>query len=204
MYLEKKSGAADFAFFDDALLYRADELFFPFVESLARIPGNRRMHAPNGLHARWITGRIADAMFRTAFRTVRLGYESGDGRAAADTGNKAGRKKLREAVAILRSAGFTAAQIGVYVMAGLEGQGVREVLDEMGYVVSCGASVKPVFLSPVPGSALFERYAARFPVLRADPLWHNDLFFVTQLDGWSWEDAETVRRRARELNAHGG
>ena len=74
------------------------------------------------------------------------------------------------------------------------------MIEEMRHIASFSAAVKPVFVSPVPGTPLFEEYAAEYPLLRTDPLWQNDSFFITRLPGWGEEGVEAVRRCAKELN----
>lgn len=197
-----QSGVKDFAFFDDALLYRAEEGVLPFLGRLSTEAGGLRFHAPNGLHLRYITGRTAEALKSNGFSTLRFGYENGASVYGDYTSRKADRKELAGKIALLENAGFAGHEIGVYVMAGLPGQSPEQVREELRFVASCGAKVKPVFLSPVPGTALFEVYANEFPQMRNDPLWHNDTFFVTKLPGWSWDEMETIRVCAKELNNH--
>jgi radical SAM superfamily enzyme YgiQ (UPF0313 family) len=134
------------------------------------------------------------------FETVRLGYETSQRRHRADTAGKADRTELARAVGVLRKSGFTGRQVGVYVMAGLPGQTPDDVIDEIDFVGSLAVLVKPVCLSPVPRTQLFEHYSAQYPQLRSDPLWHNDTFFVTRLKGWSWDAVQDIRDRARERN----
>jgi hypothetical protein len=199
--LAERFGVRDFAFYDDALLYRAADGLLPFLRRLAVGRRGARFHVPNGLHARWLTAEVLEAMREAGFATLRLGYESGLGRHRNDTASKAGRGELAAAVRRVLAAGFTPESFGVYVMGGLPLQGPGDMLDEMRFAASLGAQVKPVFVSPVPRTPLFAHYASRFPELASDPLLHNDTYFVTKLDGWGWDEVEGVRERARSLNA---
>lgn len=197
----EERGVRDLSFYDDALLHRADQHFLPLLRDLTRLGGEHiRLHAPNGMHVRWIDRPVADAMKAAGFVTVRLGYESGAAEHARNTGAKADLSGLRRAVDALLLAGFRRRDIGVYLMGGLPGQSPEELIAELDAVGSLGVRPKPVFLSPVPRTALFEQYARRFPQLREDPLWHNDAFFVTQLPGWGWRAMEEVGRKARLMN----
>jgi radical SAM superfamily enzyme YgiQ (UPF0313 family) len=202
LFLAKERGVGDFAFFDDALLYRADEGIIPLLNGLSARSGAGRLrfHAPNGLHSRYVDEATAAALKSAGFTTLRFGYENGSEVYCRDTSRKTDRGELLRKLAILKSAGFTRDEIGVYVMAGLPGQTPAQVHEELDYVASCGVKVKPVYLSPVPGTLLFETYAAAFPQIRSDPLWHNDTFFLTQLPGWNWDEMEKIRVRVRELN----
>lgn len=192
----------NFSFFDDALLFKSEEGLLPLLNELSAIfkPGRLKFHAPNGLHLHYITEEVARALKSAGFTTLRFGYENGSAVYGSDTSRKTDRQELVQKIAVLKNAGFLKTDIGVYVMAGLPNQTPTQVHEELDFVASCGVKVKPVFLSPVPGTALFEQYAAAFPQLRTDPLWHNDVFFITQLPGWDWEEMEKIRLRVRELN----
>ena len=199
-FLAERFGVADFAFYDDSLLYRPGEGIVPLLADIAARGLNLRLHTPNGLHMQFLTEEAAHLLKAAGFATLRFGYESSAASHRRDVSGKASRPGLIDKVSCAHNAGFARNEIGVYVMAGLWGQAPAQVLEEMEFVASCGALVKPVYLSPVPGTPLFERYAAQFPQIKTDPLWHNDVFFITQLDGWSWDDVERVRIRAKELN----
>lgn len=196
----EKWGVEDFSFFDDALLYRPDKLLIPFLKKIKECGLKFRFHTPNGLHVKFADRKILELMKESNFITLRFGYESGNPRHSGETGNKAQIKKLAEAVSLCKEAGFTKKEIGVYMMGGLRDQSPSELMDEMTQVGELGVKVKPVFLSPVPQTPLFEYYAGLFPRLRDDPLWQNDSFFITNIEGWGWEVLEEIRRRARELN----
>jgi radical SAM superfamily enzyme YgiQ (UPF0313 family) len=198
--LAGRHGVADFAFYDDALLFEPDRGILPLLSIIKKQGGPLRLHAPNGLHLRLIDERIAEALMAAGFVTLRFGYESGAAVHRTATAGKTGRREMKRNIAILHRAGFGKKNIGVYVMGGLPGQTPADMREEIEFVSSLGAQAKPVYLSPVPGTALFETYARRFPRIRSDPLWHNDLFFITQLDGWGWDAVEEIRARTAELN----
>jgi hypothetical protein len=199
-YFAGRFGISDVAFYDDALLVRPREGIFPLLKEVADRGIRLRFHAPNGLHLQYLSDETARTLKAAGFATLRFGYESGAASQSSDISEKINRKDLGEKIACVRSAGFAPEELGVYVMAGLWGQPPSQVLEEMEFVASCGVKVKPVFLSPVPGTPLFERYARLFPQIKTDPLWHNDVFFITKIDKWDWEAVEKVRIRAKELN----
>jgi len=201
MHASEKFGVRDFAFYDDALLYNPSDRVMALLDEIARRGLSVRFHTPNGLHVRLLTAEVLSLMRKAGFETLRLGYESGLGRYDADTRSKAGYDALRRASGLIRNAGFTGRRTGVYIMAGLWGQREEEVIEEMTAVAALGLTVKPVFLSPAPGSELFGTYSKQFPELALDPHWHNDIFFITKLPGWDWAAAERVKAAARKLNA---
>lgn len=140
-------------------------------------------------------------MSQSGFRTLRFGYESGDKRYRADTNGKVSKKELEEKIAYILKSGFTGADVGVYVMAGLINQTPGDVLRDMEFVASQGVKVKPVFLSPVPHTPLFKHYAVHYPRLETDPLFHNDSFFIAQLPGWDHAGMQQVIDVSKKFNA---
>ena len=199
-YMIDQSGVTDFAFYDDALLYQPEKNFLPLAEEISRLYRNTRLHAPNGLHIRWIDDAILETMKKCGFVTLRFGYESGDIKHQKEISAKTSRKQIAQKINIIKSAGFKSNDIGIYVMGGLPNQKVEDLLEELSFIASLNVKVKPVFLSPVPHTPLFEYYAESFPQLRHEPLSHNDIFFITQLPGWDYSVIEEVKSRARELN----
>ncbi|MBN1982135.1 MAG: hypothetical protein JW795_11430, partial [Chitinivibrionales bacterium] len=194
---------ADFAFYDDALLYNSQQNFRALMHQVQqRFGSTLRFHTPNGLHARWITRDIAEQMYISGFKTVRIGYESNTMTTVSQTNmvQKTNKAQLQKKIQLLKCAGFPASAIGVYVMGGLAGQKVESMMQECSFIASLEVLIKPVFLSPVPQTPLFDYYATRFPALLTEPLWHNDTFFITALEGWSFNATEEIRHLVRQYN----
>jgi len=198
--LARRHGVTDFAFYDDALLFQPRQRLFKLLDRLEVESPGLRFHTPNGLHLQWFTDPVARRMRRAGFETLRFGYETSAAAFRGSTCTKATRTLTEAAMRTAQRAGFRPEQIGVYVMAGLQGQSPKQVDAEMTFISSLGVLVKPVFVSPVPGTPLFESYARQMPKLCIGPYWHNDTFFITQLDGWGWSAADEVRQHAGELN----
>ncbi|MBN1759821.1 MAG: radical SAM protein [Chitinispirillaceae bacterium] len=191
-------GCRDMAFYDDALLVDAEKLLLPFLEKITKRWRHLRLHTPNSLHLKYLNGPLLECMFAAGFTTLRFGYESGSSRYQAQTGGKADERLLREKLALLGTYPFR--DTGVYVMGGLPECSPDEMIREMRIVASCGVTVKPVFVTPVPGTPLYHHYVHRFPELASDPHWQNDSFFITRLEGWSTRAVEEIRVCAREMN----
>ncbi len=193
----KAGTVRNFAFLDDALLWRAEEHFMPLLEAIIQKYPTIYLHAPNGMHLCYITPAIAKLMFRAGITTIRLGYESSDLRFAHSTSHKANESQLSNACSMLKKAGFSSRQIGVYVMAGLPDQTPDDVHKEIDYLQSLQIIPKVVFLSPVPKTLVFNEYAIKFPHIRTNHHWHNDTFFITQLPSWNIEAIESIKNHAK-------
>ncbi len=193
-------GISDFAFYDDALLFQKESILFPFLSKIKVLDINVRFHTPNGLHVRYIDKPTLEKMIQAGFETLRFGYESGLTQHQHAVSGKVDRSQLEVKISMALESGFTGKQIGVYVMGGLPRQTPDDLSEEMDFIHSLGVSVKPVFISPVPGTELFRHYAMQFPAILSDPLWHNDTFFITNLEGWDDSGIEMIRQKARRLN----
>jgi hypothetical protein len=200
-YMVSHFAVRNFAFYDDALLYRAEEHLLPFLKHLGASGISAHFHVPNGMHVRWITPRVLDIMINSGFSTLRLGYESGSAENSRHTVGKTTYDQLAEKISLIRRAGFSGGDVGVYVMAGLPGETPENVASEIDSVSYLGVKAKPVFLSPVPTTPLFHYYAKQFPEIETDPLWHNDSFFITRLPGWDGAAVQEIIDRAKKHNA---
>jgi hypothetical protein len=187
----------DFALFDDAFLYKAGENFFPLTGAIDALGASINLHCPNGLHVRYITDRVAESMIRSGFKTIRLGYETGNRRYQKETASKTTVHELKKTIALLHKHGTSSLDIGIYLMAGLPGQTPGQVLEEIRSIGSLNVKVKPVFLSPVPHTRVFTCYASVFPELTTDYHTHNDLFFITKLPGWDAGAVQEIRDAAK-------
>ncbi len=167
-------GISDIALYDDAFLVNATEHALPILEAAAdRFPG-MRWHSPNGLHAAAITLRVAREMKRAGFETIRLGLESSSDGFHARTGAKTNVGAFTCAVRNLTDAGFSRAQIGVYLLVGIPGQTREQIEQDVEFVLQNGALPKLAEYSPIPGTAMWAESleAAKYPI-HAEPLFQN-------------------------------
>jgi len=74
-YWHEKYSVLDFAFYDDALLIDADRHIIPILEGVLTQGLEVRFHTPNALHIRPLSREVARLMFRSGFKTIRLGLE---------------------------------------------------------------------------------------------------------------------------------
>ena len=190
----------DFAFYDDALLYKADERFTPMLKEIIRRNIKCNFHTPNGLHIRGITKEIANLLFHAGFRTIRLGLETADEARQIQTGGKTTNKEFEQAVKHLRKTGYESDDIGVYLMVGLPGQRVEELRRSIQFVRDCGARPFLVEYSPIPGTRLWGDALQTSPFdLEKDPLFHNNSILPCRSDNLSWEHLYQLKNEVKRL-----
>ncbi len=191
-------GVRDVAFYDDALLIHAERRLIPLLEKIVASGFPLRLHTPNGIHIGVVTPELARWMKEGGFVTLRLGYESADSDWHARMGGKTENGDLEKAVGFLKDAGFSAAQLGVYLLIGVPGQKPGQV--EAGLETVMRLSVFPYLAeySPIPGTELWEEAcrAARFDIT-TEPLFHNNTLLACAGD----EFTETRIHRIKMMQA---
>lgn len=168
-------GVKDIAFYDDALLIDAGNYAMLLFDNLAHTSSSVRLHTPNGLHVREITPELAVLMKKAGVVTIRLSLETASCERAGDFSGKVSRDDFMKAVDALFGAGYTSQEIGAYILVGLPGQTIEEVVETAEFVLKSGMKVKPALFSPVPGTVEFDR-AVQAGMIREndDPVLHNN------------------------------
>ncbi|MBW2140512.1 MAG: radical SAM protein [Deltaproteobacteria bacterium] len=190
-------GLNDFAFFDDALLINAETHLMPILEGVLQRGLKINFHAPNGLHVGLITPELARLMFDSGFKTLRLGLETFDWDLQKAWGGKVEAGEFESAVRNLTRAGFEPGQIGVYLLYGLPGQPLDEVLKTIQAVRAMGVRPYPAEFSPLPGTPIWAKAAKLSPYdLESEPLYHNNTFFPCRGSDFSWEKIQEIKRMA--------
>ncbi len=190
---------SDIALYDDAFLVNAEDHALPILEAAAAEFPDMRWHTPNGLHASAIDARIANAMKRAGFQTIRLGLESASDEFHRHTGGKTCVEEFSSALRNLRDAGFDRDRIGVYLLVGLPGQSRAQIEDDVDRVLRAGAMPKLAEYSPIPGTALWHDAleSSRFPI-REEPLFHNCTLLPAAESGVDSALLQELRRKIRE------
>lgn len=170
--LFQQQGFQNLAFYDDALLYLPD-----YFENLLREIQKRKIkmffHTSNGLHARFVTAKMAKLMKKNNFIWPRLSLETINPARQKETGGKVNCAEFEKAVFYLKEAGYQAGEIGVYLLCGLPDQSFEEVKDSINYAARLGLKITLAEFSPVPGTPDFEKSGLK----DKDPLWHNNSIF---------------------------
>jgi radical SAM superfamily enzyme YgiQ (UPF0313 family) len=186
------------AFYDDALLLNAREHIVPIMKQLIRRGIRCNFHTPNGLHVKEVDWELADLLFRSRFKTIRLGFETSNEVTQIETGGKVDNQEFTNAVKHLRRAGYSANEIGVYIMVGLPGQRVGEVEESVGFVKRAGARPLLVEYSPVPHTPLFERAKQMSSFDLNEPLFQNNSILPCQWEGFTTADLRRLKERIKD------
>jgi radical SAM superfamily enzyme YgiQ (UPF0313 family) len=197
-YFVNKEGTTDFAFYDDAFLFEPEEHAVPILNEIIRRKLNVRLHFPNGLHIRYITHEVAELMMMAGCKTVRLGLETADTARQISIGGKVSTEEFIRAAAVLKEAGFTDKEVGVYILAGLPGQEVKEVYNTIQLVKE--QRLKPLIAeySPIPGTALWEKAVSLSPFpIAEEPLFHNNTLLPCQWEKFTLNDLERLKKTSR-------
>jgi hypothetical protein len=181
----KDLGVSDIAFYDDALLYKPQELLIPFMEHVIRCGSESgttiNLHTPNALHARFLTDELAELMVRAGFKTFYLGFESASDKWQKQTGGKVVCGDLRAAVEGLRKAGAMPSNIAAYQIVGHPDMDSQHLAETMEFANSLGIRVMLADFSPIPGTIDGER--ARKWTDIDEPLNHNKTAFPIRVFG---------------------
>ncbi len=147
----------DVAFYDDALFMQAKKHIKPILREVAARKKDLRFHTPNGLHARYIDEELAQLMFDSGFKTIRLSLESVAKERMRDIHNKITPGEMTRAVKNLIKAGYRPRDLETYIIMGLPNQPQEEVLETILYANSLGIHVRLASFSPIPGTKDYER-----------------------------------------------
>ncbi|WP_353684931.1 radical SAM protein [Thermodesulfovibrio sp. 3907-1M] len=194
-------GVRDFAFYDDALLYKADTHIKPLLEKLLKKNLQARFHTPNGLHARYIDRELAQLMKLTGFKTLRLSLETVDIKRQIETGGKVTSDEVERAVFYLKEAGFSCQEIGVYVMYGLPEQTLDEVRASVEFLRKLRVRIHLTEFSPIKGTYYWQRLVRTGVISEdLDPLLTNNSIFSEIFAGYSREELQKLKLDVNNFN----
>ena len=181
--LYKDRAIRNFAFYDDALIYKPDGHIANILETLIRKKVRASFHTPNGLHNRFMTGDIAKLFKAAGFVKPRLALETSSARRQAETGAKTTNEEFLHAVGYLKKAGYDTREIACYILIGLPGQAVQEIRESVEFAVSHGVRIFLEEYSPIPGTPDYKKSGLADG---ADPLLHNNSAFpIYNIQGYN-------------------
>ena len=190
------TGARDIAFYDDALLVGKEHHFVPLLEEILRRGIRARFHLPNAIHPRLLDAETCRLMKAADFRTIRLAYEGMGESMRARSTHKVDRDAVVRGTALLKESGFTAAEVGAYILHGLPGLAPAGIRADLEFAHSLGVKLYLTSYSPIPRTPDFEQAAAAWPALRDEPLLHNNTLTMIR----DWPEYVRLKDYSVELN----
>jgi radical SAM superfamily enzyme YgiQ (UPF0313 family) len=191
-----KRGIENIAFYDDALLFEAEKVLVPFLNEVLKQNIKVKLHTPNGLNARFITGELAELMVRAGFKTFYPGFENASLEWQRRTGSKVFSDELARAVEYLIAAGAEQASITAYQILGHPQTDVQELEASMRFANGLGIRGMLADFSPIPGTPDGE-YCRKW-VDMDEPLMHNKTAFPIMLLGN--DEVNRLKDVQRKLN----
>ncbi len=188
-------GAKNIAFYDDALLYRADQTLVPFLNEVVKLNPQVSFHTPNALNARFMTPELARLMVKAGFRSFFFGLESATASWQHSTGGKISSDEFAAAVRYLRAAG--AQSIFAYIIAGHPDSAGQDLEYSIRFAHQCGTRVILSEFSPVPGT-IDSQKCRRWADLE-EPLSHNKTAFAIRRLGGAY--LNSLKELTHSLNA---
>ncbi|MBN1552907.1 radical SAM protein, partial [bacterium] len=178
LHWHRASKVRHVAFYDDALLWKHESHLVPILEKLNEQQLEIQLHTPNGIHPKYMDQELAALMYHSGFSTLRLSYESRDPKRQQEMGGKVSDDELQHAVWALKKTGFDATQISSYVLMGLPGQTIEEIVDSLLFVLGLGIPVSLASFSPIPGTQSWQDAIERGDIKSdIDPLLTNNSIF---------------------------
>ena len=171
-------GVEHVAFYDDALLYRPEQILAPFLREVLRRGIRVQFHTPNALNARFIDEEMARLLIAAGFKNIYLGFESNAFAWQKKTGGKVYSDELARAVENLIRAGAEARQLHAYLIVGHPNGDEQAVEESMAFAQGLGLRVMLSEFSPIPGTPDGEQ--CRRWIDLDEPLRHNKTAFVIQ------------------------
>jgi hypothetical protein len=184
------------AFYDDALLFDAENVLMPFLEQVLKRNIKVNFHSPNALNARFITKELAELLVRAGFKTFYLGFESSASKWQSKTGSKVSSDELARAVKCLRAAGAEPAEITAYQILGHPHGDSQQLEGTMQFANSLGIRGTLADFSPIPGTA-DGNYCSKW-VDMSEPLFQNKTAFPIILLGN--DEVNRLKDIQRKLN----
>ncbi len=173
--LLKERGAKHIAFYDDALLYQADRILMPYLDTIAGMSHQMSFHCPNALNARFITRPLALALAQAGFKSLYLGFESQSRQWQETTGSKVFAEEFAQAVCYLKEAGISGADITAYQILGHPKTDMQELEASMQCVCDLGIRGMLADFSPIPGTP--DGNICSQWIDLSEPLMHNKTAF---------------------------
>lgn len=192
-FLSTKKQTKNIAFYDDALFYKPEIHIKPLLKTIIERKYPFHFHTPNGLFPNYIDSELADFMFKSNFKTIRLSLDTFSLKRANDKGNKK-THILDTAFKNLIKAGFINKNIEVYILIGLPEQNIPEIEEATEYVKSLHGTIRLAQFSPVPGTQDWKKAIDLKIIQRnSDPLFQNPTVYAYKNPYLSIKEYEQIK-----------
>ena len=186
--------------FDDAFLINHQNRFQKVFTPIKSISGIS-FHTPNGLHAREITPEAATLLFRTNFKTIRLGFESIHRDILDRSSNKVTLSQMSLAIRNLENAGYRRKDLEVYLLFGLAGQNRNSMEETLLFMGDLGVIPRLAYYSPVPGTVDFRDLQKRGILSTEINLYEtNKTYFVYAKSGLNESDIQKIKELTNHIS----
>jgi radical SAM superfamily enzyme YgiQ (UPF0313 family) len=195
-YFYSQRQIRDFSFYDEALLYQAEDHLVKILEGLIKRNIRANLHTPNGLNVKFITYPLAVLMKKAGVIQPRLGVETVAGNENY-IHSKTNTNDFLKAFEILKKAGYHQSEIGINIMIGLPGSTIEDVEKSIDFAGSLGGRIFLEEYSPVPGTKSYQESGLS---IDADPLMHNNtayLYFRYK----NYENVQKLKDKVHKLNS---
>jgi len=192
----RQCGVQHIAFYDDALLFKPDQILLPFLRQVRQRGLEVHFHTPNALNARFITKDLARFMVQAGFQMFFLGFESSAYIWQRHTGGKVYAHELEQAVEHLVSAGADIRQITAYLIMAHPQTDQQDIEASMHFAHRLGLQLMLSEFSPIPDTPDGER--CRQWIDLDEPLWHNKTIFPLVFLGAA--EVQRLKALCRALN----
>jgi radical SAM superfamily enzyme YgiQ (UPF0313 family) len=198
----RKENVENIVFYDDALLIGHKHHLQPILRSLMDRQIKVLFHTPNGLNAREINEELAQLMYESSFRTIRLSLESVNPEIQKLKGNnKVNNALFTRAIRNLYAAGYQPGDIECYLILGLPNQTPNDVRDSLAFVADLGVIARLAVFSPIPGTA--EAEAAQKIIgddFLYEPLLQNHSAFPLKDSSMTEEELQKIKLECKKNN----
>jgi radical SAM superfamily enzyme YgiQ (UPF0313 family) len=187
----------DFVLYDDAFLVNAEQHAIPLLEKIIQADIRLRFHTPNALHIRAINAQTARLLYRSGFKTIRLGLETAEFDHREIIDRKVTQDDFRQTAKYLKEAGFEKHQVGAYLLMGLPGQELAAVERSIRAVQETQITPVLAYYSPIPHTSMWPKAvnASRYD-LEADPIYTNNSILPCQSEAFNWETVSALKELA--------
>ncbi len=142
---------------DSNILMQYEEYLGVILRRIIDAGLDMRISAPEGLDYRLLTPGVARDLRNAGFRRVDLAVENIDSSYTKDVLNRRNNiKRLKDAVAYLKAAGFKGPCIRIFIIVGMPDQTIENVIENILFVWSVGCNATLFPFTPIPGTPFYD------------------------------------------------